>query len=270
MKLRMLMLSVCLLALPAWAKPQLRIIPVQHRLAEELLPALQPLVGPGGSVNAFGNQLIVNAEPGELATVEDALRRLDVAARSWRITVSHDAQGWRSDSRVGVAGSAGSRNAKVRVPDVAGHVPDGIEIAASERSRSWSQGGTMTLTVLDGMQAFISVGQQTPYSSHWVMLTRRYAQVVQMTDWREVSTGFMARPRQIGDKVDIEITPRLAQAGGEGAVDFTALATHIQVRPGEWVDLGGLLGNRDELTRAILSHGHEQGGNAADLRIMVE
>lgn len=265
----MLMLSVCLLALPAWAEPQLRIIQLQHRFAAELLPALQPLVGTGSSVGAFGSQLIVNAEPGELATVEETVRRLDVAQRNWRIQVSHEAQGWRSGGGMGIAGSAGNK-ARVRVPDAAGHVPQGIEIAASEHSRNWTQDGAMTLSVLDGMQAFISVGQQMPYSSYWVMLTRRYAQVVQLTDWREVSTGFMVRPRQIGDKVDIEITPRLAQAGGDGAIDFTALSTHIQVRPGEWVDLGSLLGNRDELTRAILSRGREQGGNAASLRIMVE
>lgn len=46
-----------------------------------------------------------------------------------------------------------------------------------------------------------------------------------MTDWHEVATGFMARSRQIGDRVDIEIVSRLAQPGGDGAIGFIALST---------------------------------------------
>jgi hypothetical protein len=262
-------LLLCLLALPAWPRPQLKIIQLQHRFAEDLLPALQPLAGPGGSVSAFGTQLIVNAEPAEIANIEQTARSLDIEQRNWRITVSHDARAWQSGRSAGVSGSAG-RNPRIRVPGTTRRVSPGVEVGIEEHQRTWSQGGDMSLTVMDGAEAFLSVGQQIPYTGYWVGLTQRYARVEQTIEWREVSTGFVVRPRQIGDRVDLEIMPRLMQAGGSGAIDFAELATHVQVRPGEWLDLGGLMGRRDDVSRAILSQGGERQSGETALRIMVE
>ncbi len=269
MKYRVMALLLCLLALPAWGRPQLKIIQLQYRFAADLLPALQPLVSQGGSVSAFGNQVIVNAEPAEIANIEETLRRLDIEQRNWRITVSHDAQGWRSGGQASVSGSAG-HDPRVRIPDANGRASPGVEVGIDEHSRTWAPGGEMSLNVLDGAEAFLSVGQQLPYSSYWVTLAQRYAHVQEAVDWHEVSTGFVVRPRQISDRVDLEIMPRLMQAGGSGAIDFTALATHLQVRPGEWADLGAMLGSRDDVSRAILSRGGERGGDGSSLRIKVE
>jgi hypothetical protein len=270
MKKRLIIIMLCLLGIPVWAKPQLKIIPLQHRFAEELLPVLQPLAGENGSVNAYGNQLVVNAEPAELATIEEVVRKLDVAKRNWRINVKQDRQGWHEDRHVDVAGSASKGNVRVQTPDAKRRMPRGATVTTDERHSTLSQTGDMTLNVLDGAEAFIIVGQQIPYTSYWITLTDRYAHVDQNTEWREVGAGFVVRPRQIGDIVDIEVTPRLSRPGGSGAIDFTELSTHVKVRPGEWVDLGGVLGSRDEVSRAIISHGSSQGSSATRLRIKVE
>lgn len=261
----------CLLAMPAWAQPQLKIIALQHRFAEDILPALQAQVGPGSSVNAYGNQLIVNAEPAEIANIEETVRQLDVERRNWRISVNNGDREWRQNRRFDVSGSAGNGKVRVLVPNGQGRITNnGVTVAADERDIQQSQSGSMTLNVMDDSPAFISVGQLIPYTGYWVDLTQRYAQGGQTTNWQEVATGFVVRPRQIGDMVDVEVTPRLAQPGGNGAVDFTSLSTHVRARPGEWLDLGGLLGSRDEVSRAILGQGGDQGSRALHLKIKVE
>jgi len=271
MNTRLLLIILCVLSTPVFARPQLKIIPLQHRLAEEMAPTLQALVGPGSSVNAYGSQIIVNAEPSEIANIEETIRQLDVERRTWRISVNNDNQDWQQNRHIGASGSAGNGSVRVLIPDGRGRViHDGVTVTADDREIRRSQTGGMTLNTLDGAPAYISVGQLVPYSGYWVDLTNRYARGVQTTGWQEVATGFTVKPRQVGDKVDVEITPRVAQPGGNGAIDFTALSTHVQVRPGEWVDLGGALGNRDEVSRAILGQGSERGSRSNNLRIKIE
>ncbi len=36
----------------AWAETEFKIITLQHRFAQDLLPTIQPMVGEGGSANA--------------------------------------------------------------------------------------------------------------------------------------------------------------------------------------------------------------------------
>lgn len=263
------MLLLALMTSAATAAPQFKIITLQHRFAEELLPVLQPLAGRNGTVNAFSNQLIVNAEPDALASIESAVRMLDVERRNWHITVSNNAASNRDSSRMGVSGEIG-HDVSVGVPDSQGRMRRGINIELEENQRQRSESGSMDLRTLDGEAAFIRVGQEIPYTTYWVELCRRYAKVSQNTQWRDVSVGFAVRPRQIGEKIDLEITPRLSAPGQNGVIDFTEMATHIQARPGEWVNLGGLLSGRNEVNQAILGRDQANGSTSSSLHIKVE
>lgn len=270
MNMRWLVLMLCLLTVPAWARPQLKIVTLQHRLAEEVLAPLQGLVGPGSSVSAFGNQIIINAEPAEIGNIEETLRQLDVERRRWRISVSSGDQNWARRDNVGVSGNVGNRHIRVWTPNGRREMPDSISIDANEVETQGSSATSMTLTALEGAPAFISVGQMVPYSGYWVDLSHRYARGIPTTDWQEVTTGFSVKPRQVGDQVDLEITPRMVQLGGNGVIDFVSLSTHVQLKPGEWLDLGGLLGSRDEVSQAILQNSSTQGSRAVSLKIKVE
>jgi type II secretory pathway component GspD/PulD (secretin) len=269
MKRFLSMLLFAFMTCTAMAAPQFKIITLQHRFAEELLPVLQPLAGRNGTVSAFSNQLIVNAEPDALASIEATARMLDIERRNWHITVSNNTSSNRDSSRMGASGEIG-RDVRVGVPDSRGRIRRGVNIELEENQRQWSESGNMDLRTLDGEAAFIRVGQEIPYTTYWVELSRRYARVAQDTQWRDVSVGFAIRPCQIGEKIDLEITPRLAAPGKNGVIDFTEMATHIQARPGEWVDLGGMLSGRNEVNRAILSSDQANGSASTSLRIKVE
>ena len=66
-----LLLSV-LIAAPV-AGQSLEIISLRHRTADQVLPALRPLVEPGATLTGQGTQLIVRASPSNLAELRRAL-----------------------------------------------------------------------------------------------------------------------------------------------------------------------------------------------------
>ncbi|MCK7497302.1 MAG: hypothetical protein MZW92_45720 [Comamonadaceae bacterium] len=80
--------------LPARAQPaELRVIALRHRLAAELIPAIEPLLGPGETVTGMDSRLIVRAAPATFMQLEPVIAALDVARRNLRITVRHGSVG---------------------------------------------------------------------------------------------------------------------------------------------------------------------------------
>jgi len=93
-------LPALLLAFAAGAAAQgtLEVIPLRHRSAAEVIPALQPLLEPGGTLSGQSYQLFVRTSPANLADLKRVLDRIDVAPRRLRVSVRFEAAG---DSRNG-------------------------------------------------------------------------------------------------------------------------------------------------------------------------
>ena len=67
-----------------------KIYTLQHQLAEPLLPAINNALQSGESVNAFNNELIVNASSSSQEQVANLLRELDKPTRNLLITVRNN------------------------------------------------------------------------------------------------------------------------------------------------------------------------------------
>ncbi|MGH8708496.1 MAG: secretin N-terminal domain-containing protein, partial [Burkholderiales bacterium] len=78
-------LLVCCCA--AWAQASLEVIDLRHTTAEQVLPALRPLLEPGGVLTGQRSQLIVRTSPANLAELRRALEALDAPARRLVISV---------------------------------------------------------------------------------------------------------------------------------------------------------------------------------------
>lgn len=240
----------------AWADAtEFRMITLQHRFADDILPVVEPMVGPTGSARALDNHLLITTTLERMAAIDEIIAKLDVQRKNVRITISHEDVRETERQRAGVSGRARVGDAEIRLPgDRRGDVA--IDIERNETASS--QQGSQFLTVLDGERAFIRIGQSVPYTQQWLTLTQRYASVQQTTQFRDITTGFSVRPRYIGNQVELEVAPRIARPDSAGFVDFEALSTVVQVTPGKWFDLGGTMQSRDEISRAILS-GQESG-----------
>lgn len=202
--------AVAVLALPAAAQNMLEIIPLRHRTAQEVLPALQPLLEPGGTLSGQGNQLMVRTSPANRAELRRALDAIDRPLRRLQISVRFD-QGLESrQQRIQAGARIGDRGARVDV-----HAQDD-RVAASERIDQRVQ-------VLEGGRAFIMMGQSVP-----LPLSR------DTTVIRQAATGFEAVPRLAGDTVVLDIAPQRETLGHQ-----QHLATTVSARLGEWFEVGG-------------------------------
>lgn len=269
--MKKLVLACVLFMLSAVANAQVefRMITLQHRFANDVLPTVQQMVGPEGSAGAIDNQLWVRATPERLAMIEEIVASLDTARKNMRITISHDDVRQSDSLGGGVSGSGRIGDVRVGVGGVQSYERrDGVRIDLNQRQSNTSSSGSEFVSVVDGERAFIRVGQSVPFTQQWVMFSQRYLSTYQTTDFRDITTGFAVRPRHIGGLVELEITPRIAKLNNMGFIDFEELSTVVRVKPGEWFDLGGNMQSRDDVSRAILSQ--QQGSESRSSKLMIK
>src|SRR5690606_21506109 len=66
------------------------VIPLNFRMAQDMLPIAESVVGDQGKVNAYGNQLIVNAPSEVITELRQVLSQLDSEPK--RLLISVDTQ----------------------------------------------------------------------------------------------------------------------------------------------------------------------------------
>jgi type II secretory pathway component GspD/PulD (secretin) len=267
--------SICFLVflqLPinAQAATDFKIIDLQHRFAEDILPIIQPIVGNDGAVTGMQNHLIIRASPEKMIEIEQIISTLDVERQNLKITVSHQNNLQNSDDSIAVDGRKRIGNITIGTRKYPRNAPDGVQLDIENRQSNIRSNGNQFINVMDGERAYIKVGQSVPYTQEWLTLTRRYVSVKKTTEFVDISTGFSVRPRTIGNQIEIEITPRIAQLNQNKYIDFEELSTIIRVNRGEWVDLGSTMQQKDEVSRAILSKNNNEQSQINALSIRVE
>jgi hypothetical protein len=130
------------LAAAAGAQQGLEIIPLRHRTAEQVLPALQPLLEPGATLSGSRGQIFLRASPANAADIKRALEAIDQPARRLEILVRFDDSRERERRAVGASGSIGTGGARV-------------DITAQDRRTNASERVDQRIQVLEGSRAFI-------------------------------------------------------------------------------------------------------------------
>ncbi|MDP1659926.1 MAG: secretin N-terminal domain-containing protein [Methylotenera sp.] len=275
-KLQRLLLSLyflyttILFPLNAIAATDFKIIDLQHRFAEDILPIIQPLAGSDGAVTGMQNHLIIRASPERMIEIEQVISTLDVARQNLKITVSHQNNLLTERESVAVSGRKRVGNVEIGTNRYQKNVRDGVQLDIENSQHNTRSSSNQYINVIDGEAAFIRVGQSVPFTQEWVMLTHRYIRSQQTTEFVDISTGFSVRPRSIGDEIELQITPRIAQLNQRGYIDFEELTTTVRVHRGEWLDLGNIMQQKDEVSRAILSQQNSIQSQNNNLSIRVE
>lgn len=247
---------------------ELKIITLQHRFAEDLISTIEPMIGPDGTISGYQNQLIVRANPQNMAEIEKLVATLDAVQKNLRITVSREASSFNENSDLSISGR--KRIGDVEVGTRYPRNQQGARVDIEQRQSRRLNDSVQHITVMDGREAFIAVGEIVPFTQEWVTLTQRYANIQRTTEFADVTTGFAVRPRSLGDVIELEITPRVKQLNSSGFIDYESLSSVVQVHRGEWLDLGGLMQSKDEVSRAILSRQSTRQSTNNQLRVRVE
>lgn len=250
------------LAEPVHAASAFKIITLQHRLAEDILPAVIPLVGKDGTASALQNNLIIRTSPENMADIEQLISTLDTARQNLKITIMRNTNS--SSTRAGVEVSGRLHSDDVTITSGSRRIiRNGVAMNMENRQNKSNSGSTQFIQVADGERAFISIGQSIPYTQSWVNLTQRYSGIQYSTEFINIDTGFAVRPKTLGNQIALEITPRFSQLNQRGVVDFEMLSTSITASRGEWIDIAQIMQQNDDVSRAILSW---QGTSASESR----
>jgi hypothetical protein len=201
----------------AWADYPLEIIDLRHRPAEELVPLLAPMTGPGGSVAGQGAHLFVRADPKRMEDIRRLLATLDQPLRSLLIQVRGETDAIGEGSRVGG--------------------PGGLAVRSGGRQRALVQ----EVRTIEGRSAFIAEGTERPEGWREVGIGPDGPYQRRGIGYRRAESGFYVLPRVVGDQVTLEIAASDADTGpGADPTPTAGLSTTVTGRLGEWIPLGSV------------------------------
>ncbi|MGB5831369.1 MAG: hypothetical protein WBG92_05190 [Thiohalocapsa sp.] len=243
----------------------LTIIDLQHRLPEEVVPLLQPLAGSDGVVTGANASLFVRASPQRLSDIRTALERLDSPARNLLVEVrSRSTAKHRGGSAAITVNEAIGSQGRVRI---GGGQQTGIRAGADHETGSRDL--LQQVRVMDGGQAFISVGSERPigYRELFIGPDGQYSR--QGTDYVSAESGFYVRPRISGDRVIIDVTSRGASFGRGGDIMTGAVETQLTGLLGEWIPFGGSRSSAERQENGLGSRSNMAGSENSDLELRV-
>lgn len=232
------LLAVTSLGSSPWARAQeLQIVELHHRLADEVLPVVQPLLAEGGVLTGIDGLLFVRTSPANLEQILAAVAAIDRAPRQLVITVGQGtASGTTSASAQGSVIIGSDSSARVR---------------AGAGTRQADLRNLSSIRTLEGNETYIAVGQSAPY--------------------RDADTGFYATARVSGNIVTLEVSPRQQRLVGRGGVVEGGGATSTVSMPlGEWIELGAVRETTSGSASGLLVWGRHGGSSEYSAWVKVE
>lgn len=262
------------------AADETRLIQLRNRSAAEMIPLIRPLLGPNDAVTGTDYRLIVRTSEKTFQEIDKLIAQLDTARRQFRITVQQKVAQDRDNTGVGVSGDIGSDNVRLQLPrqsppDERGMIirKDGLQVETRQTRTTSSGSTTQFVSTLDGVPAFVRVGQSFPHVQRILAITGKQQIVLaQGVSFHNVITGFDVTPHVQGDNVLLQITPRLSSVSNPttGLVNLQEYSTAVVVKHGDWTDIGGLTGTGDDVRRAILDSAATQTGERRTILLKVE
>lgn len=232
-----LLIATCLVLIAGGAAlaQELDILSLRHRSAEQLIPALQPLLEQGGTLSGMGNQLFLRASKRNRDDIKRALAALDTPLRRLIIRVSQTRQDDLQNQGFDVSGQVGRSGVVIGTRNE----PMNARIIDTRSARN--ENGSQMVQTVEGSSAFIQVGRSMPVPMRQMVMGPGGVFVSSGVVFRDIGQGFYASPRVSGDSVTVEISQQSDTPGqwGQGSAQTQRLSTTISGRLGEWLELGG-------------------------------
>ncbi|MGA4636565.1 secretin N-terminal domain-containing protein [Pseudomonas solani] len=261
------LLAALLLALSLPLQAATEVIPLNYRTAEDVMPVVQSVLGNEGRVSAYGNQLIVNAEPAKIQELRTLLNQLDTAPKRLLISVDTSDSNYQNDRGYAVNGSASVGGVDIEAGR--GEVRGRDQVRIIRRSTDTRGGGVQQVQASEGYPALIQVGQSVPITT---ASTGPYGQVYSNTEYRNVTRGFYVTASITGDIVHVAISSnrdRLSQSQ-PGVIDVQSTDTRVSGRLGEWITVGGVNESSQSDDSGFLRQRSTQGSENMTMRLKVE
>lgn len=242
------------------------IIELQHRPAEEVIPIVQPMLGPNDAISGTGFKIFLQSSPETLERVRGMIEVLDARPKSIQVSVfqgsERDLRALAASASIRIEGSDGS----ITYGTSGGRASvDGIATQQSLRDSPVHR-----VRVTEGNEAYIETGERIPYFYGAAWRGRR-AQAGAI-EYQDAVTGFYVLPRVRDDNVILEVSPYKSSRGNTGRsdVEVQSASTTITGRVGEWLLIGGVYEQQERAESGIGTTYSTRGGDNSTIWIKAE
>lgn len=243
-----LLVVLILVGTTAHAEMALSTIELRNRTSEDVIPILQPMIQPGGSISGSGYKLFIKTTPANLELIQSMIASIDVAAKQLLVSVSLDRRVLHQNSQM--AGRVSIQTNPSLTIGGKSHGSNGGEIRGQtgivkydarldEHYETQHHPQVQQVRVTEGLWATIRVGQGIPFTTN---IRNPDGTVTATTTYQAVANGFQVLPRVNGDNVTLTIHPvaqsnTLSQTGVYTTMEMT---TTVTGNLGEWLALGSV------------------------------
>ena len=234
------------------------IVTLRYAESREVANALSGLVAPGGSVNVYQSQIIIQAGPQNTAELIRIIEFLDQPPRNLLISVKVPSQSVTRNSGIKVSRGnhrpeIGSNTRHYGVGDSRGTTTETtVRLRSYSRGITAGAGSAQSIRALEGRDAFIQV-----------------ASTVSSPQWVASRQGFYVNARVHGQQVSLSLHGN-NDSVAEGQANTSAMVTRVNGRLGEWLAVGGVSGAGQHHSRSLNSANRNSHSSASAVYIKVE
>jgi hypothetical protein len=236
-----------LFILPQVVAEELEIFELKGKTLEEMIPMIQPFVGPEGSVTGMHNQLIVRTTSERMAEVRRILDQIDRPPRRLLIHLRETYPITASDD--GVEFSIDHEGVKIGRTEESG-------LRLKQYETQQRDDSVRTLQTLEGSPTLILSGVSAPFISGENYHPESYPGYRAEYRYRNIDSGFYATAHLIGDRVRIEITSHRENLQPDRqSVNKRESHNSVSGKLGEWIPLADLSTRRQQREAGIAMRG---------------
>jgi type II secretory pathway component GspD/PulD (secretin) len=248
---------------------EVAVIRVQYRRAAELVEVVQSMLSAEGTVTVSPrtNSLVIVDTPEAIQRVNAYLNQFDRPVEQVRIHVRFQTQTADHERTIQARGRVSEGDLSVAT---GGRQRDGLDISVENRQRRQTGNSEAFVVAMSGSPAIIRTGQQIPYRQSSAFF-RRHAPRDRTVAWQNAESGFEVTPIVVGDNVHLKIVPRITYDDRQDAIiRFFGAQTELTVPIGQWVEIGGVADQQNEVIQEILSRSQGGENTFTSMSLMVE
>lgn len=228
--------------------------------AADLVPVLAPLVGDGGSIGAYQDQLVIRSTPEKLAEIRALLKTLDRPLRNLLVEVRRSGRERSEQHAAGSTGQVLISNGGLRLRG---------EVQLQHDTDTRAQNDRYQIRAVEGSTVFLASGQDVPVLSV-LPATRPVPGAVASQAWLPAPSGVQVTPRLLADGqvlLDVEFVESRVDEGGIARVGGR---TQLTIPPGQWAPFARIEQRQQASRQGVTGRDASTQDSATPLEIRVQ
>jgi type II secretory pathway component GspD/PulD (secretin) len=233
----------------------LEVIQLKYRTTNEIIPLIDPFLDEQGALSGIRGKLIIRTTPENLQEIKQLLNEIDSAPRRLIITVKQDVDRATARNLLKLSGDISKGGAQVKIAGRTGNKGlvsknnygnDSLKVQVFNNQNLERNNNTQHVQALDGGHALIHIGKSLPIPIRNIIHTPQGTRVIESTQFRDATIGFIVAPSINGNNVTLEVSPQRNTPNHQlpEAINVQQINTSVSGKLGEWMNLGNMERNR--------------------------